>query len=425
VTWLRSARTPDGNLADVEIDGGRIARVIPAAGATATGGDRDENLSGYVLFPSFAEPHAHLDKALTAGRVPNESGDLAGAIRAMGTIAGTLTRDDIRQRADQAIRTHLALGTTAVRTHVNVGGPMGLRALEALLDVKERWKRTVDLQLVALVASPLSGQPGKDLVTALKNGADIAGGCPHLDPEPERAVAICLDAAGDAGVPLDLHTDETLNPARLTLKTLAELTSKTGFPHPVTASHCCSLAVQDGKTQQEVAEKTAEAGISVIALPQTNLYLQGRDYSRATPRGLTAVRPLITATCNVAAGGDNLRDPFHPVGRGDALEVAALMVTAGHLTPDEALHTVTHAARAALKLPPVSLTPGASGFPADLVAIRAESALDALAAATQDRVVWRAGRVVARTTVHTEITEITQMTQMTEVTQITEGAAPA
>jgi len=29
----------------------------------------------------------------------------------------------------------------------------------------------------------------------------------------------------------------------------------------------------------------------------------------------------------VAAGGDNLRDPFHPVGRGDALEVAALMVT--------------------------------------------------------------------------------------------------
>src|SRR5881397_1759143 len=142
----------------------------------------------------------------------------------------------------------------------------------------ERWRGIVDLQLVALVSHPLSGQPGRDLRLALREGADIAGGCPHLDPEPDRAVAICLDAAGEAGVPLDLHTDETLDPGKLTLATMADLVTRTGFGHGVTASHCVSLGVQEPGVQRRVSEDVAAAGIAVVALPQTNLFLQGREH---------------------------------------------------------------------------------------------------------------------------------------------------
>jgi len=213
-------------------------------------------------------------------------------------------------------------------------------------------------------------------------------------------VGICLDAAGEAGVPMDLHTDETLNPRMLTLATMADLVTRTGFPHQVTASHCVSLGVQDARTQQRVAEAAAAARIAVVALPQTNLYLQGRDHPAAMPRGLTAVTALRAAGATVAAGGDNLRDPFHPVGRGDALEVAALMVTCGHLDPTAALESVTAAPRAALGLPPVRIT---AGCPADLVAMPGGDALEALGAASAHRTVWRAGRVVARTTVHTDV----------------------
>jgi cytosine deaminase len=410
MTWLRSARTADGDLVDVELTNGLIAQVLPAGQAPSTPPTTptDTDLSGHVLLSSFVEPHAHLDKALTASRAPNPTGDLLGAIAVMQAIAGTLTRDDIVARAEKAIRIHLALGTTSIRSHVNVGGPLGMRALEALIDVRERYRALIDLQLVALVSVPLSGQPGRDLRQALKEGADVAGGCPHLDPEPDKAVGICLDAAGEANVPLDLHTDETLDPRLLTLATLAERVLSTGFKHPVTASHCVSLAVQDAATQQRVAERVAEANIAVVALPQTNLFLQGRDHPVATPRGLAAVGPLRRAGATVAAGGDNLRDPFHPLGRGDALEVAALMVTAAHLDPAAALASVTAAPRNALGLPPVAIAPG---YPADLVAIEAADALEALGAASAARTVWRAGRIVARTTVNTEITD-------------TEGAAP-
>jgi cytosine deaminase len=397
MSWLRSARTAEGGLVDVEITGGLIAQVTSATGTLAAG---DVDLSGQVLMPSFVEPHAHLDKALTASRAPNRTGDLLGAIMAMQDIADTLTHEDIVARAEAAIRIQLALGTTSIRTHVNVGGPMGMRALASLIEVRERWRDLVDVQVVALVSHPLAGQAGRDLRQALREGADVAGGCPHLDPEPHRAVGICLDAAGEAGVPMDLHTDETLNPGMLTLKTMADLVVRTGFPHRVTASHCVSLAVQDEKAQQQVADRVAEARIAVVALPQTNLFLQGRDHPVATPRGLTAVGPLRAAGVTVAAGGDNLRDPFHPVGRGDALEVAALMVTCGHLDPTAALASVTAAPREALGLPPVRIAPGS---PADLVAMAAGDALEALGGASAHRTVWRAGTIVARTTVRTEI----------------------
>ncbi|WP_330186101.1 amidohydrolase family protein [Dactylosporangium sp. AC04546] len=390
--WLRNATLADGRRCDVGLADGSIAAVT----AAETGGPGGVDLDGYVLLPSFVEPHAHLDKALTASRVENPAGDLLGAIRAMHAAAEGFTKADIARRADRALRIMLAHGTTAVRSHVDVGSSVGMRALEALAEVRAAWAGTVDVQLVALVGNPLAGQAGANLRDALRNGADIAGGCPHLDPEPDRAVGICLDAAADAGRPVDLHTDETLDPGRLTLATLADLVLRTGFPHGVTASHCVSLAVQPAAVQQRVCELVAEAGVAVVALPQTNLYLQGRDHPVGPPRGLTAVRPLQAAGALVAAGGDNLRDPFHPVGRGDPLEVAALMVTAGHLSPAAAVASVTAAPRAALGLPGVAVEPGA---PADLVALRGEDLVAALAAADQDRLVWRAGRLVARTTV--------------------------
>ena len=399
MSWLRSATSMTGETVDVELVDGMIGQVVPSGSATSgsgAAGPDDADLSGQVLLPSFIEPHAHLDKALTASLVRNVTGDLLGAITAMDTLRAITTPADIAARAEAAMRIHLAYGTTHIRSHVNVLPDVGLTGLEAMIEVRERWRGIIDLQLVALV----NDTSGPLLRAALREGADVAGGCPHMEEDPARAVAACLDAAGEAGVPIDLHTDETLLPDALSLLTMAELVRRTGFEHQVTASHCVSLVMQSLARQEEIVEKVAEARIAVVALPQTNLFLQGRSHPVATPRGLTAVGPLLRAGVTVAAGGDNLRDPFHVVGRGDALEVAALMITCGHLDPDRALDTVTAASRAALGLPAGGLIPGA---PADLVAIPATDTLAAVGAAGAARTVWRDGRVVARTVVYSEL----------------------
>jgi cytosine deaminase len=141
----------------------------------------------------------------------------------------------------------------------------------------------------------------------------------------------------------------------------------------------------------------------VVTLPQTNLLLQGRQASTRTPRGLTALSALRDAGVVVAGGGDNWRDPFNPLGRIDPFETAALLVAAGHMTVDDAYDAVSAAPRRVLGLPPVIVAPG---FPADLLAIRAASLQDAVAGASQDRLVLRSGEVVARTSVVHEISPV-------------------
>ncbi len=219
-------------------------------------------------------------------------------------------------------------------------------------------------------------------------GADLVGGCPHLDDATRAATETYLELAAEHGVGVDLHTDETLDADVDGLSDLAELVVATGFPHPVTASHCVSLGVKPADRQRAIAEAVAAAGIAVIALPATNLYLQGRDHQAAMPRGLTAVRALHAAGAVVAAGADNLQDPFNPLGRACPFETAALMVLVAHLQPEEAWASVTE--RAALATGRVAARI-AAGEPADLIAVPAGSLREAIATGAPNRRVWRRG----------------------------------
>jgi cytosine deaminase len=348
----------------------------------------------------MAEPHAHLDKAFLADFIPNPTGDLSGAIEAMHSHRHLITLDDTIDRAERAARLMLANGVTAIRTHadttVDNGWENGLTSVLALIEVRERLRGLLDIQVCALTGWPSIGPAGADqralLREAIAAGVDLIGGCPHLESDAAAANDNFLSMAADAGLPVDLHTDETLSPNMLALEDLARRVVSTGFPHAVTASHCVSLGVQTEQRQREIAELVATAGISVVTLPHTNLFLQGRQQQSAMPRGLTALRALTAAGVNVAAGADNLQDPFNPIGRGDPLDTAALMILAGHLLPDEAFASVAGRSRMALRLPPNDLIIGGA---ADLVAIPATSVRAAIAMSPGSRLVVKSGQIVA------------------------------
>ena len=417
-TWLRSAALADGRVVDVEIDRttGTIASVLPArrevprdahAAPPVRAGNNhtDVDLEGYLLLPAPVEPHAHLDKALTAEFLPNERGDLLGAMEVWGPYIPQITIADTVERARRATLELLCSGVTAVRTHVNVQTGLGLKAMEALLTVRDELSDLIDMQIVALVGLPLTGSDGAEhraLVTeALRmDPVIIMGGCPHLDTDPDRATDFALELAGSTGRMLDLHTDETLDPSHLDLAYLSRRVIETGFEQLTAASHCVSLAMQPVDVQGAVAAQVAEAKISVITLPQTNLFLQGRNHPQSAPRGLTAIRPLLSAGVNVAAGADNVRDPFNSMGRSDPLETAALLVMAGHLLPNEAYKLISSGGRRAMGLAPVEIEPGA---PAELLAVLGGSLADAVARADQQRMVWHRGVLVASTAVQRNV----------------------
>ncbi len=144
------------------------------------------------------------------------------------------------------------------------------------------------------------------------------------------------------------------------------------------------------------AEASELGKACAASLPITNLYLQGWQHPVGTPRGLTALRALLDAGVRVAAGADNVRDPFNPVGRSDALETASLLVSAGHLTLDEAYAAVSSGARSVMSLPVAGVEVGAA---AELLAVRGANLSDVIASASADRFVIHAGRLVAQSTV--------------------------
>ncbi|MGP3968085.1 amidohydrolase family protein [Streptomyces sp. 6N223] len=404
---LRNARLPDGSVRDLLLcdDHGLVREVAPPGelppGPGASDG-MDEtvgmDLAGFLLLPAPAEPHAHLDKALTWDLVGAPPGDLRAAVDAWGAFSERVTEEDVARRARRALDELTMNGVTAVRTHANLlPGDDPLRGLRALLRLRddEAVRRRVELQIVLL-----HGEAPEELLReALRMGVDVLGGCPHLASDPAAAVDQALRLAGEFGVPLDLHADENLDPRSRDLKLLADRLRERPRPG-VTASHCVSLGVVPDAEAAALAKEVAAAGIAVVTLPLTNLFLQGRDHPAPVPRGLTAVRALLDAGVTLAAGGDNVRDPFNPVGRFDGLETAGLMVAAGHLTPDEALHAVTNAARAVLGLPEAGPWAGAV---ADLLAVRADSVSEALGQGAAERVVFKAGRIVSRTRVVREL----------------------
>ncbi len=387
---------------DVRIVDGMITEVAPtdSLGAVDAPGHDVVDLDGYLLLPAAVEPHAHLDKAFLAERIENRTGDLHGAIVAMAANRHLLDVPETIERAERAARLMAHNGYRAVRTHADTTVEHGLRSVEALLEVKRRVADVIDVEVVALSGWPLMGPGGADQRALLRDAmdarADLVGGCPHLEhvaaggdaePDTRGPTEFLLQTATDFGVGVDLHTDETLDPDVLGLVDLAEMV-QAGFEHPVTASHCVSLGMQTVERQRDVAELVAAAGIGVVALPHTNLFLQGRGHA-PMPRGLTAVGALRDAGARVAACADNLQDPFNPVGRACPFETAALMIMAGHLLPDAAYDSVSATAASVVGAPPVAIEAGSG---ADLLAVRAATLREAIAFGPSDRIVWRRGR---------------------------------
>ena len=366
------------HLQNVRIVGDLVSEI--ATGLVAFEKEQVIDAHGSLLTCSLAEPHAHLDKAFLAERVHNPTGDLMGAIMAMEESRDQITVADTIERAERAVRLMASNGVTAIRTHADVTEWNNLDAVQALVEVRNRTRGLVDLQICALLGWPLSGDAGKENRDrgrrAIEMGANILGGCPHLDVDPVGANIALIELAGELNCDLDLHTDEHTDSNRLSIEDLANRVINSGLKQAVVASHCVSLGMQTETVQKRVSERVAEAGISVIALPHTNLFLQGRDFQTATPRGLTAVSSLRKSGVKVAFGADNLQDPFNPIGRGDPLESAGLAILTAHLLPNEAFDSVSTVARQVMGLTDSGPKVGAT---ANLMLTQAGSTREAIA----------------------------------------------
>ena len=81
----------------------------------------------------------------------------------------------------------------------------------------------------------------------------------------------------------------------------------------------------------------ARAGLHMVTNPLDNAVLQGRFDTGPIRRGHTRVKQLQEAGVNVCIGHDSVMDPWYPLGYGDPLQAAFVLVHLGQMSGDAEL----------------------------------------------------------------------------------------
>ncbi len=323
--------------------------------------------AGNLVLPPFVEPHIHLDAAMTAGEPRwNRSGTLFEGIECWAERKATLSREDVIQRAEQTLKLFAAHGIQYVRTHIDVTDP-SLTALQAMVEVRERVREHVDLQIVAFPQEGILSYPGgQDLMRrAVELGADVIGGIPHFEFTRDYGVEsvkllMALAEANDCLV--DVHCDEIDDPNSRFLEVLAAEALSRDYGSRVTASHTCAMHSYNNAYCSKLFRLLQKADLRFVALPTENLHLQGRFDGYPKSRGITRVPELLDAGLKVCFGQDSIRDPWYPMGNGNLLRTLDVGLHACHMLGIErietALEIVTDNGAAALNIAEYGIAPG-------------------------------------------------------------------
>jgi len=389
-THFLNARLADGTIADLTVVGGRFSAVAPAANAaTPPGGAVD--LAGQLVLPAFVEGHIHLYTSFYGGawrpHIPCTNGfdvreRVAFQMRNLEQAA------PMAERAKNQLELCVGNGSLAMRSHVMVDAAVGLKHVETILAVREKYRDLIDVQLVAFPQSGILSSPGTAelLHEALKLGCDLIGG---LDPASfDRDVKGHLDVvfglAEKRGVGVDIHLHDGGTLGLFEIEEICIRARALGMDGKVAGSHADALCEFSADALAGAGEKIAAAGVAIMT-------------NAPGDHPFPPVAALRKAGVTVFAGSDNIRDSWWPYGDGDMLNRANMIGYRSGFYEDweleAAYDVVSHAGAKALGLAGYGIAVGAR---ADFVALKAEHVPEAVVAVPKDRAVYRAGREVAR-----------------------------
>lgn len=396
---VKGGTLPDGRVADIGMRGKTIAAVDDLSGAEAA---EVIDASGDLVSPPFVDPHFHLDATLSYGlpRI-NASGTLLEGIGLWGELKKLVTQDEMVERALAYCDWAASMGLLAIRSHVDTCDDR-LLGVEAMLEVRERVRDYLDLQLVAFPQDGLYRDPTAraNTIRALDMGVDVVGGIPHFERTMADGAASVQDLcqiAADRGLMVDMHCDETDDPLSRHVETLAFEAQRLGLQGRVTGSHLTSMHSMDSYYVSKLLPLMAEAGLAAIPNPLINIMLQGRHDAYPKRRGLTRVKEMQAHGITVGWGQDCVLDSWYSLGTADMLDVAFMGLHVAQMTsPDEmarCFDMVTHQNAQILGLEDYGLAPGNR---ASLVVLDAGNPIEALRLRPSRLAVVSNGKVISR-----------------------------
>ena len=397
---VRNASLPDKRRGmDIACKDGFIAAVESNLKANAV---ETIDAGGQLISPPFVDPHFHMDATLSLGKPRmNTSGTLLEGISLWGELKPIQTIEEIIERALRYCDLAVSMGIGAIRSHVDTCDDE-LKGVQALLEVRDRVKDYLDLQLVAFPQDGFLRDPTamENTIKALDMGVDVVGGIPHFErtmSQGAESIRILCEIAAERGLRVDMHCDETDDPMSRHIETLAFETQRLGLQGRVAGSHLTSMHSMDNYYVSKLIPLLGESEIQAIPNPSINIMLQGRHDIYPKRRGMTRVRELRDAGINVGFGSDCVMDPWYSLGRADMLDVSYMALHVGQLSSradmDWCFKAVTQNSAEIMGLENYGLTPGCK---ANFVLLQAADTIEAIRLRAHRLAVIRNGKVIAR-----------------------------
>ena len=394
---VRDARLPDSKpdqpAVDIGVKDGRIAAIAPKLGGSA----REEMKAGNRLVCSgFVETHIHLEKSCILGRCEHEKKRFPHlAMERTSAVKHTFTVEDITERASGTIEKCISHGATRMRTHVEVDPRIGLRGLEGVKVLIDRYKWAIDLEICVMPQEGLTNNPGTDelMVAALENGATVVGAAPNYDTDRAAQIRRVFEMAREFDVDIDMHLDSGASAEELDTLLVCELTEKYGWGGRVAVGHVSKLASMPQAALDQVARRMADAGVAATVLTATDLYLSGRHVDHNVPRGVVDLNRLTEQGVLCSVASNNILNPFTPFGDGQLLRQINMQQIVTQRGTDADVRAgwdmTTSSAARLMRLDDYGI---AVGGPADLVVLDASDPVMALRTVAPVLAAYKRGR---------------------------------
>jgi cytosine/adenosine deaminase-related metal-dependent hydrolase len=386
---VRNVRPLGAPESDVVVRDGLIDAIGPNAGAGIAGLEVIDG-GGRLLFPGLIDAHTHMDKTLIG--LPwhrNQHGPtLLDMIENERRVRREEHIDFYRQTMTHA-RLAIAVGTTHIRSFVDIDTEIGLRAFEGLQRTRDEVKDALTIQIVAFPQSGMLVRPGtvELLEEALKNGAEVIGGLDpcSMDRDPAKHLDVVFGLAQKYDVDVDVHVHEPGEMGAFSIELIAERTRVLGYQGRVVISHAFALGGVDDDRLAGLVDLIVENDIAVMS--------HGPGGLRPAPN----LMKLRAAGVRLCSGNDGIQDAWNPLQRPDMLERAYIMCYRNNLRRDDdiekVLDTVTYGNAQVVGADNYGLVAGCT---ADLVVVEGETHVEAMVARRPRHLVMKSGRVTAR-----------------------------
>jgi cytosine deaminase len=341
----------------------------------------------------FFETHIHLDKACILDRCPDAHGkEEAAKITKEAKV--DFTEEDVFARASRVVEMAIKKGTMGLRTFVETDPRAGLRSLAALRRVRQTYAAAIDIELCAFAQEGLTQEMATyDLLRqALREGADLVGGCPYTDPDPNRHVELIFDLAEEFDVNVDFHLDFDLDPSQSGIPKIAEETRRRNYQGRVSIGHVNKLSAMLPAQRIQLAQLLQEADIALTVLPATDLLMMGQEHTHLIPRGVVNANELAQLGITTTLSSNNILNAFTPYGDASLVRLANMYANIAQLATDAEIRATyemitSHAARLLARQSRLHV-----GGPATFVLLEASSAIEAIRTIAQPLLGYKNGR---------------------------------